>query len=176
MTTSEHPLYNIELLTERHNRKSFSCGVEALDNYLQQHAGQEIRKYVATTFILTEKQNLDAIGYYTLASIAVDAGELPESIAKRLPKYPQLPATLLGRLAVAKKYQGQRLGELLIVDALRRSIKSSKEVASMAIIVDAKCDKILNFYKHYGFIQFSSYQNKLFLPMATAAKLFKFEE
>lgn len=172
MTISEHPRYNIELLSKHHNRKLFSCGSENLDYYLQQHAGQEIRKYIATTFILTEKECFDAIGYYTLASIAVDAGELPHAIAKKLPKYTLLPATLLARLAVDKAHQGQRLGELLIVDALRRSVKSSKEIASMAVIVDAKCDKALNFYKHYGFIQFPSYKYKLFLPMATAAKLF----
>ena len=169
----ERALYNIEILSKHHDSKLFCSRVDALDKYLQQRAGQEIRKYVATTFVLTARDNSKVIGYYTLSSLAVDAGELPVNIAKKLPKYNLLPATLLGRLAVDKKYHGKKLGELLIVDALRRSINSSKEVASMAIIVDAKDDSAANFYKHYGFTQFSGYKNKLFMPMATIAKLFE---
>ena len=81
--TLERIAYSIELLSKHHNRESFSCGIEILDQYLQQHAGQEIRKYVATTFILTEKNFFEAIGYYTLASIAVDAGKLKNFPAVR---------------------------------------------------------------------------------------------
>jgi len=163
--------YFIESLNETHDRKSFSCGVEALDRYFWQQAGQEARKHIAATFILVEMSTKKLAGYYTLSSIGIDVGELPEVITKKLPKYSLLPATLLGRLAVDINYKGKKLGELLLIDALKRSFKLSKEIASMAIMVDAKNEQAVNFYQHYGFIQFPKRTNKLFLPMATIASL-----
>lgn len=165
-------MYKIELLAEFHQRDLFTCGIEVLDRYLKQQAGQEIRKHVATTFVLRAAESCEVMGYYTLSSLAIDVGELPENLSKKLPKYPLLPATLLGRMAIHKDHRGKGLGELLIIDALQRSVQSSKEIASMVVIVDAKDEKVAGFYQHYGFIPFLSYKHKLFLPMSTAIKLF----
>ena len=168
---STAPSYFIEVLNSHHDRKSFSCGIEGLDRYLQQQAGQEARRHIAATFILIEINTNIIAGYYTLSSTGIDAGDLPEEMVKKLPRYPILPATLLGRLAVDKRYHGKRLGELLLIDALQRSLNLSNEIASMAVVVDAKNDQAINFYKRYSFIQFSQCQDKLFLSMATIKKI-----
>lgn len=163
--------YDIAQLAPHHNRKLFSCGVAALDCYLQQQANQDVKKNVAAVFVLTKKESPDVIGFYTLSSLAIDAGELPEEITKKLPKYPSLPATLLGRLAVDKQHQGKGLGGFLIINAIHRSLSLSREIASMAMVVDAKDEQAIAFYEGYGFIKFLQQpRRKLFLPMATAAK------
>lgn len=162
--------YRIEALQTDHERKAFSCGVEALDRYLIQQAGQDNRRRVAATYVISEHNSNRAAGYYTLSSSNILLRELPQEIIKKLPRYPSLPATLLGRLAVDQAWQGKKLGELLLIDALKRSLKLSTEIASMAVIVDAKNIHAEQFYLRYGFIPFLD-TNRLFLPIATIEKI-----
>jgi len=166
-------IYKISILDTSHKRKIFSCGEPALDRYLCNQASQDIKKHVAAVFVLTEKQSLDVIGYYTLSAMTITADELPCSMIKKLPKYNLLPTTLLGRLAVDKQQQRKGLGNFLILDALRRSISLSKEIASMAIIVDAKNEAAVTFYKGYGFTRFALQKKRLYLPMETALQVFE---
>lgn len=163
--------YSIEPLASHHNRAAFESGVEPLDRYLQQQAGQDAKKRVAAPFVLLDKSSGAVAGYYTLSATSVNLGELPTEIAKKLPKYPVVPAILLGRLAVDKNYRGKRLGEMLLMDALNRCLRS--EIAAMAVVVDALDDSVCSFYEHYQFIRFPDYPNRLFLPMMTIAKIFE---
>jgi GNAT superfamily N-acetyltransferase len=163
--------YLIEPLGSHHNRAVFSCGIESLDVYFQRQAGQDARKRVAAPFVLLDRSSDIVAGYYTLSKAGINLVDLPTEITKKLPKYPVVPATLLGRLAVDKKYQGKGLGEILLMDALQRSLQN--EIASMAVVVDAKDDNGRSFYEHYQFIRFPDYANRLFLPMTTIAKMFE---
>jgi GNAT superfamily N-acetyltransferase len=163
--------YKIEIFTTNHCREGFDSGNGELNRYFFQQASQDVKRHIAAVFVLTT-ENGQIIGYYTLSSLAVDVGELPESISKKLPKYHFLPATLLGRLAVDRSYQKKGFGRLLLMDALCRSVKTSKEVASMAIVVNAKTDTVAAFYEQYGFIMLAAPIIKLFLPMKTAEKIF----
>lgn len=162
--------YVVEALNALHNRSDFECGVEALDRYLKQQASQDMRRRIAALFVLVDLDISRIAGYYTLAATAIRLAELPMEISKKLPKYPLVPATLLGRLAVDQSYQGQGVGSFLLMDALRRSFNS--EIASMAVVVDAKDDKARDFYEHHQFITFPDQSQRLYLPMTTIAKLF----
>lgn len=161
----------IEPLGPRHDRASFSCGNEVLDAYLRTQAGQDLRKHAAVPFVITEDGKTIA-GYYTLSQFAVELDAVPEEIAKKLPKYPMVSATLLGRLAVSAAFCGKRLGEMLLMDALHRSLELSKHVASAAVVVDAKNDSAVSFYKKYGFLELPKIERRLFLPMGTIEQLF----
>ena len=158
-------------LTKAHKRDNFSCGLEPLDRYLKTQASQDVKRSIAAPFVCTANDD-SVIGYYTLSSFSVELSTLPASQIKKLPKYPIVPATLLGRLAVHQNYHGQGLGEHLLMDALARSHKISAEIASYAVIVDAKNDVAITFYQTYGFISFPEYPNRLFLTMKQVAKLF----
>ena len=110
-------------------------------------------------------------GYCTLSSTAVQPGELPEKTIRKLPRYPLVPATLLGRLAVDRRHHGQRYGRFMLADALYRAMRS--EIASFAVIVDAKDDNARRFYQRESFLPFSDQPMKLFRPMADIEQLFK---
>lgn len=161
----------ITLLTKEHDRSVFCCGVNALDRYVQEQATQDMRKHVAATFVLTQKNERAVLGYYTLSATSIALDDLPENISKKLPKYPLVPATLLGRLAVDKNQHDKKFGELLLIDALHRSYNASSEIGSMAVVVDAKDEKAISFYQKYGFIVFSDQPHKLFLPMKVIENL-----
>jgi predicted GNAT family N-acyltransferase len=169
--SADPPQYRIEPLAEKHNRASFSCGVEALDRYLQKQASQDVRKKVAAVFVITPDGETVA-GFFTLSAHVVRLDDLPESFAKKLPRYPNIPATLLGRLAVSKDFRGQGVGELLLLDALRRALANTSEVASAAVVVDAKDQKVREFYLRYGFVPLPSQADRLVYPMKTIQKLF----
>ena len=109
----DESLFRIEPLGERHNRAAFSCGVEALDRYLQKRAGQDVCKHVAAAFVITP-DGVTIAGFYTLSAHVVSLGELPENVSKRLPRYPNVPATLLWRLEVSREFRGQGLGRALV--------------------------------------------------------------
>lgn len=170
--TQKEPRWRIEALGKKHNRSQFSCGNALLDQYLKTQAGQDAQKRAAVPFVLCEGKGNAVLGYYTLSNLSVDVGGWPEEVAKKLPRYPQIPATLLGRLAIDKTIQKRGAGEYVLMDALHRSLRASREVASVAVIVDAKDDNAAAFYRHFEFTPFADEPRKLFLPMGVIEKLF----
>jgi GNAT superfamily N-acetyltransferase len=163
----------VEPLGKEHDRASFSCGNLALDEYLKERARQDARRYVAAPFVLISGPGQKTIlGYYTLSAFAVDLAELPEDLTKKLPSYPNVPVTLLGRLAIDRRHAGQGFGEFLLMDALHRSLTQSSQIAAVAVVVDAIDADAVRFYRHFNFLPFADRPNRLFLPMRTIAALF----
>ena len=172
MPSSATP-YRVAPLGKIHDRESFACGSVALDRYLQQQARQDAEKRVAAPFVLTEPPAARVLGYYTLSASVVNANELPEALAKKLPRYPQLPVTLIGRLAVDASVKGRGIGQFVLMDALRRSLGAAAQIAAMAVLVDAKDEAADNFYRRFGFAPLQQQPRRLFLPMRTIAGLFE---
>lgn len=141
--------YRIELL-DSHGRAAFVSGSDMLDRYLKQQATQDMRRRVASCFVAVDAADKIA-GFYTIAASSLVLDLLPKEQAKRLPRYPTVPAILLGRLAVAQAHQGKRLGGALVADALLRAARA--EVMAYAMIVDAKDDAAMRFYAHFGFMR-----------------------
>lgn len=160
----------VEPLGPPHDRGSFSSGVEALDRYFRTQAGQEARKNIAAPFVLVLPDGSIA-GYYTLSATAVSLTEFPTNITRRLPRYPLIPATLIGRLAVDRRFRGKGYGRWLLADALHRVWRS--EIASFAVIVDAKDEDARRFYERESFLPLPDQPFKLFLPISDIAKLFE---
>jgi len=121
--------------------------------------------------VLLENKEPTIIGYYTLASTSISLSLLPNNIAKKLPRYPSVPAILLGRLAIDAGYQGKHLGAAVLFDALEKSLEYSENIGSMAIVVDAINDHAIAFYEKHGFISLEDCKNNLYLPMATVKEL-----
>lgn len=166
--------FAVELLRKDHDREGFDCGNAELNAYLRVQARQEMERGAAVVYVLVPEHAPKAIaGFYSLSSTAVKLTDWPEGVGKKLPRYPLVPATLIGRLAVAGSYRGLRLGERLVIDALSRSLTASRSVGSTAVIVDAKQAEVVGFYKRYGFIPFLDQPQHLFLPMKTIAQLLK---
>jgi GNAT superfamily N-acetyltransferase len=163
----------VEALCDRHDRAAFSCGNPSLDRYLREQAGQDLRRRCASPFVLVPAAGSSMIlGYYTLSSYGVDVGELPGEVAKKLPRHPLIPATLLGRLAVDQRHQGQGVGEFMLLDALNRAYEHTAGIAAAAVIVDAIDPAAARFHQRFGFVPLPSMSSRLFLPMKTVAALF----
>ncbi|OGQ78415.1 MAG: GNAT family N-acetyltransferase [Deltaproteobacteria bacterium RIFCSPLOWO2_12_FULL_60_19] len=169
---SEPSSWRVEPLARHHDRAAFSCGNDSLDHYLKEQAGQDMRRRVAAPFVLVSTHPNIILGYYTLSSFGIDLGDLPLDVAKKLPAYPVVPVTLLGRLAVDQRYREQALGEFLLLNALHRAYAQSSQIAAAAV-VDAIDDPARRFYQHFDFLPFPDKPNRLFLPMKTIADLFR---
>lgn len=161
----------IEPLGRRHDRTAFHCGEEALDRYLKHQARQDSDKRVAAPFVAVNLPDPCVLGYYTLSASVLTLEDLPDELARKLPRYPQVPVTLLGRLAVDRTTQGKGLGEHLLLDALNRSLVHADQIAAMAVVVDAKSEEAARFYGHYGFKPLQAQPRRLFVPMTTVGKL-----
>jgi GNAT superfamily N-acetyltransferase len=156
----------IEALNANHLRKAFDCGDRSLNTYLQQYARQNVKHRINKVFVATDITAPQTIlGYYTLSAGSVRADDLPPEHKRSLPNYP-VPVALLGRLAVDQQHQGQRLGTILLADAVQRVEQASEVIGVYAIVVDALNPAAAEFYRQFGFIAFSGQPLKLFLPLS----------
>ena len=159
-------------LESRHDRENFSCGKDLLDQYFSRQAGQDVKRNLAACFVWPGESSGSVKGYYTLSGTSVRGLAIPVDYRKKLPKsYSMIPAILLGRLAVDMEYQGQGLGRLMLVDALRRCVETSGSIGAYALVVDPLDDQARQFYAKYGFIALPD-SGKMFLPMKTIRALF----
>jgi ribosomal protein S18 acetylase RimI-like enzyme len=163
------PPFRVELLSAQHDRAAFACGEEALDRYLRTQATEDMRRRVASCFVAIEVATGKLAAYYTIASASIPTPQLPPEMIKRLPRYPALPAVRIGRLAVDLQFRGRGLGAAMLADAASRTLQAPPAV--FALLVDAKNDEAVAFYKRYGFRPLAGLPRTLFLPMATAEKL-----
>jgi predicted GNAT family N-acyltransferase len=163
--------FPIEPLQPHHDRPDFHCANEALDRYFHERIRRDVEASVAAAFVMADGPKV--LGYYTLSAHHVERSSLPEDVAKKLklPKYPLIPATLMGRLAVDRDQQGKGVGRILLLDALERSCTHSNQVASFAVLVDAK-EGAVQFYLNYGFLPLPPGQ-RMFIPMATVRKMIR---
>ncbi|MBV9385662.1 MAG: GNAT family N-acetyltransferase [Chroococcidiopsidaceae cyanobacterium CP_BM_ER_R8_30] len=160
-------------LSKKHNRTIFSCGNAELDRYIREQARQDSNKYCARPFVLIDKNDdTRIIGYHTLSSAIVVLTDLPSELTKKFPRYPIIPATLLGRLAVEQQFQGRKLGTILFMHALEQALKSSITLASAVVIVDAKDSGAVGFYKRFGFKPIMDQPLRLYKPMIDITKQF----
>lgn len=164
--------WSVEPLKKSHARDAFNCGHAALDRYLQHQARQDAQSQVAAVFVAVTPPGSRVLGFYSLSASHIDAIDLPSEMARKLPRYPHLPVTLLGRLAIDQSSTGKGLGRFLLLDALYRSLQAAAAIAAMAVVVDAKDDAAMAFYQQYGFAPLSASEGRLFLPMKTVASLF----
>lgn len=153
----------IEALAPEHDRAGFVSGVEPLDRYFREQVGQEVRRRVTACYVAVGAVTRKIAGFYTLSASSIPLAEVPEQLAKRLPRYPAVPVACLGRLAVHQDYHGQKLGAALLWDAIVRALRS--EMGVFALVVEAKDDQAATFCRHHGFIDLSSFPNQLVLPL-----------
>ena len=155
----------IRPLDSDHDRPGFHCGVASLDDYIQKQARQDVKRRVSRVFVATTVEQPDSIvGYYTLSTLSIELSQLPQALARKLPRHP-VPAALLGRLAVNQTAQGHGVGKILLVDAINRTLAVSDEIAIYAMVVNAIDERAQHFYEQFGFSLLSSGNQRLFLPL-----------
>jgi GNAT superfamily N-acetyltransferase len=161
----------IEPLNDGHDRSDFNCEVESLNRYIKKQAGQDIKRRISRVFVATPATPPGkVIGYYSLSALSIELFQLPEKMARKLPRHP-LPAALIGRLAVSKDAQGEGFGKMLLADAIKRTIFISDQIAIHAMVVDAVDENAKRFYEQYGFRSFCENGPRLFLPLKSIPKL-----
>jgi hypothetical protein len=159
----------IELWRPDHDCSEFTSSFGTIRKFIQEQAARVMSNGVTNVFVLTEKGDNRVRGYFTLSSLAIEFAELPEKLQKKLPKYPAIGATLLGRSGVDEQYrnallgagQKPRLGEFLFFDAQQKVLNASKTVASAFMIIDVLeptpeelgrgAKDPMPFYLQYGF-------------------------
>jgi GNAT superfamily N-acetyltransferase len=161
----------VEALTDNHERLRFSCGVEALDRWFHDQAGQSHRKRRTTVWVATDRAAPTVpVGYYSLAPFYLVYEHAPEALRRKLPKDP-LYVALIARLAAATAVRGKGVGGLLLIDAVKRAHRASLQIPTHGVVVHAKDEATAAFYRHYGFLPFADDPLHLYLPMATIAGL-----
>ncbi|MEM8677524.1 MAG: GNAT family N-acetyltransferase [Cyanobacteria bacterium P01_G01_bin.67] len=153
-------------LDKNFNRSAFDCGKPQLNNYLKKYAWQNQQKRYSVTIVATVANNNEITGYYCTSASNIEFANLPDSLTRKLPKYPA-PVMLIGQLAVDRTMQGKGLGKVLLMHALSRAVRISSEMGIFAVRVDAMDESAKNFYLKYGFIPLKDAEFSLILPLKT---------
>lgn len=161
--------WNIHAFSSSADREGFDCGVAPLNRYFEKQIGQDVRRKACASYVVTRRGSDCILGYYTISASSVHLATLPIEVVKKLPRYPHVPAFLIGRLAVSRDEQGNGLGRILVMDALLRCLDLSAEVGAALVLVDAKDKSASNFYRRFQFIPLDT--TRLFLPITTVANL-----
>ncbi|MCO5174934.1 MAG: GNAT family N-acetyltransferase [Trueperaceae bacterium] len=161
--------FAIEPLSGEHERTGFSCGNARIDAYFHEVVSQDVKRNYAKCFVAVEGSTGRLAGFYTLSSSNVPLTDVPTVLAKRLPRYPSVPAVLIGWLGRHIDYAGQGLGEALLFDALRTVVTSS--IGAHAVFAHAIDDRAASFYASFGFVPLIARPLTLYLPVATAMRL-----
>lgn len=159
----------IEPLSKAHDRSQFSCGNGRIDAYFRTTVSQDIKRDYATCFVARELATDSVAGFYTLSSSNVPLIDVPSALAKKLPRYPTVPAVLLGWLGRDRRFAGLGLGEALLFDAI--STVASAPIGAHAIFADAINDAAAGFYASFGFAPLTGRPKTLYLPLASASGL-----
>jgi ribosomal protein S18 acetylase RimI-like enzyme len=158
------------ILDKTHLKEDFFCGKPLLDNYLKFQANQDFKKRASVCYVKTIGDSKEVVGYYTLSNSTIPLEFLPDAKRKKFPQsYIQIPATLLGRLAVDSRFRGQGFGEELLVEALIRAYEISQIIGSYAVIVDPIDIEAEKFYEKYGFLKIPT-TGKMFIEMSQIAE------
>jgi len=161
-------MIEISPFSRKFDRANFECGEPSLDGYLRTQISQDIKKKVASCFFLHEPGSVEILGYYTLSTVSAELGDIPEGIRKKLPRYPDIPMALLGRLAVSKEAQGRGYGEVLLIDACRRILKTSETIGIWAVAVEPLNESARKFYERFQFEDLG--KNRMFLTLKEVAE------
>ena len=159
------------LLSEaKSDRQNFSCGTPELDIYLHRHASQDVARGFATVVLAcAEDEPAAVLGYYAFSAASVPIVSSPGEVAGKMPRYRNVPAILLGRLAVALPAQNCRIGSLLLFDALKRACAS--EIAWAVFLVEAKNERAVVFYEKFRFMRFRHASHSLWITRKQAENL-----
>jgi ribosomal protein S18 acetylase RimI-like enzyme len=161
--------FYIEPLAKTHSRVDFTCGNERIDSYFRDTVSQDVKRKYATCFVAREIATDRVAGFYTLSSSNVPLTEVPEILAKKLPRYPTVPAVLIGWLGRHSDYAGVGLGEALLFHAIKTV--ATAPIGAHAIFADAIDDAAAAFYAAFGFTPLIQRPRTLYLPVATALSL-----
>ena len=159
----------IEPLAKQHKRGDFTCGNDRINAYFRETVSQDVKRKYATCFVAREIATDRVAGFYTLSSSNVPLNEVPELLAKKLPRYPTVPAVLVGWLGRHSDYAGQGLGEALMFDAIKTV--ATAPIGAHAIFADAIDDRAAAFYEAFGFMALVRRPSTLYLPITTAVGL-----
>lgn len=162
---ASEPQFRVEVLNPAiHRRDEFSCESPELTEFLRTRARKEAHARASACFVIVPWDDPGRVaGFYTLSATTIRLESLPAEAVKKLPRYPSLPATLLGRLARDLSFKGQGIGDLLMVDALSRASENSSVIGAVAVVVDPKDEKAVAFYRDFGFQPLE--EKKMFLLM-----------
>jgi GNAT superfamily N-acetyltransferase len=160
---------HIEQLQKQHDRRSFSCGEPTLDDWFRNRASQDSKRDLAQVFVAVDDE-LGLIGFYSLSAFALQLDELPEDLASKLPRYGAIPAALIGRLARVLRSRGQRVGDILLADAIKRVLAARESLGIYAIVVDALNEMARDFYVSFGFTTLPTRSDRLFLLTSVAER------
>lgn len=160
------PGWHEEPIGKHHDRDTFDCGDEALNQYLHRHARQSHEKGGAKTYLAVSESNEKILGYYSLSPASIAYERAPEVIKRGLARH-DVPVFRLGRLAVDLSVQGQGLGGQLLLAAGWRCLLVAAQAGGVALLIDAKSERVAEWYTSYGAVPLLDVHLSLLLPFKT---------
>ena len=161
------PPWHEEPINKTHDRDTFDCGDDVLNDFLRRYARKSHELGGAKTFLaIDDADNTTILGFYSLSPASVAYARTPEIVRRGLARH-DVPGFRLARLAVDRRVHGQGLGGQLLLTAGRRCLRAAAEVGGIALVIDAKNDRVAAWYASYGAVPLLDAPLTLLLPLTT---------
>lgn len=158
------PLWHEEPISRGYDREVFDCGDAALNEFLRRHARKSHDRGGAKTFLAVDDAGGKRIlGFYSVSPASVAFDRIPELVRRGLARY-EVPVFRLARLAVDRSVQGCGLGGHFLLAAGRRCLLVASQVGGVALLIDAKNERIAEWYAGYGAVPLLDQPLSLLLP------------
>lgn len=160
MSEEELSQLSLILLDENHTIKPFDCGDSDLNEFLIDKAKLYKKEFLATTFILENKEQ--TVAYYSIFndSLKVEIESFASTSAfrrflKELVSHPKrhlksFPALKIGRLGIDRNFKGKGLGKLIVNNIINDALELNEKQACKLVTVDAYSQS-LTFYERLNF-------------------------
>src|SRR5436853_7726850 len=149
----------------KHDRKSFTCGDDRLDNFLKNTAGRQQKEDLTRVNVSCLDESVVVIGYYALNNHSIDASALPEPDRKKLPSYESIPAIYLSKVGVQRELQGHGLGQHLVGHAFKRCIEIANLSGAYFVVLDALNEDAARLYRRLGFVDLPGHKERMLITM-----------
>ena len=141
--------WSSEPIGDHHDVSEFSCGNDALDQWLRQHALRAQRAGVSRTTVWVAPRERTVVAYHAIAPTQFARVDLPSRSLSA--GYSMIPGFLIRRLALTRSLHGLGLGSELLLDALERILEAADITGGRLIAVDALDADAECFYVHHDF-------------------------
>ncbi len=136
----------IEPLREDHQLEGFHSGEPSLDEWLVRRAWANQIAGFSRTYVTTDGARV--VGYHAVSSFAILHAEAPRRAGRQGTR--QIPAILLGRLAVDTDAQDSGLGVALLRHAMELTVAAGETTGVRVLVVNALDDSVAAFYQRFG--------------------------
>jgi GNAT superfamily N-acetyltransferase len=150
----------------RHDRVTFTCGLDRIDNFLKNSASGFIKDDNGRIYVALERVGRRLVGFYAIGPHSIDVSALNLDMVKRGLRADKLPAFYLSMIGTHTNVQSKGVGTYLLADAFKRCFAAADTIGGRFVVLDAINERAAAMYARAGFVGLVSQPGRMIISIA----------